>query len=75
MVTITAISGNTLTISPALKFNHYGHNDATLAKAGYVLDTRTGVAHLNRNIKITAGPDNGWGFTLVQHSFLRHIVD
>ena len=37
------------------------------------MDTRTGVAHLTRNIKIKAGPDDGWGFHLVQFGYLRNL--
>lgn len=36
---------------------------------------RTGVGHLSRNIKFVAGPDNGWGFTLIQFSYLRNVDD
>lgn len=33
------------------------------------MDMRTGVAHLTRNIKITSGGDEGWGFTLIQFGY------
>jgi hypothetical protein len=34
---------------------------------------RTGVAHLTRNIKIVAGADTTWGFTLVQFGYSELI--
>ena len=30
---------------------------------------RTGVGHLTRNIKIVAGNDTTWGFTLIQFGY------
>jgi hypothetical protein len=35
---------------------------------------RTGVAHLTRNIQITAGVDTNWGFTLVQFGY-SSVID
>lgn len=37
------------------------------------MDMRTGVAHLSRNIKIVAGSDDTWGFTLIQFGYSRQI--
>lgn len=33
------------------------------------MDMRTGVGHLTRNIKIVAGNDTTWGFTLIQFGY------
>ena len=32
---------------------------------------RTGVAHLSRNIKMKAGADDGWGFSLIQFGYMK----
>lgn len=34
---------------------------------------RTAVGHLTRNIKIVAGNDTNWGFTLIQFGYSRKI--
>jgi hypothetical protein len=34
---------------------------------------RTGVAHLTRNIKIEAGNDTTWGFTLIQFGYTQEV--
>ena len=74
-VTITNIIDKTVTFTPVLKYNHYGETVPTIVRSYGTLDTRTGVGHLTRNIKIQAGPDNGWGFSLVQFSYLRRVID
>lgn len=72
-VTITALSGNLVSFTPALQFAHYGNTSATISKSYGTLDTRAGIAHLTRNIKVTAGPDDGWGFSLIQFGYLRTL--
>lgn len=68
-VKITAVSGNTVTFTPALKFTHYGDTNPITNTYG-TLDMRTGVGHLTRNIKIQAGPDaNGWGFRVLVYAY------
>lgn len=37
------------------------------------MDMRTGVGHLTRNIKIVAGNDTTWGFTLIQFGYSRKV--
>lgn len=72
-MTITNISSNLVTFTPALQYAHYGNSSSTITKSYGTLDTRAGVAHLSRNIKVTAGPDNGWGFSLIQFGYLRKL--
>jgi cell surface hyaluronidase len=48
-VVITAVSGNTVTIVPALKYEHFGQ---TQAFAGKTLESRAEIAMLNRHIVI-----------------------
>ena len=68
-VTITAINGLNITFTPALKYAHFGDTNPTIVKTYGTLDMRTGVAHLSRNIKIVAGNDTTWGFTLIQFGY------
>lgn len=68
-MTITSISGNTIGISPALNFTHYGASSALTNSYG-TLDMRTGVAHLTRKIKIQAGADTGYGFRVQVYGFM-----
>jgi len=70
-VTITAINSNNITFTPALQYAHYGDANPTIVKSYGTLDMRTGVAHLTRNIKIVAGADTTWGFTLVQFGYSK----
>jgi hypothetical protein len=72
-VTITAINSNTVTFTPALKFAHYGDANPTIVKSFGTMDMRTGVAHLTRNIKIAAGTDDSWGFTLIQFGYAKMV--
>jgi hypothetical protein len=30
---------------------------------------------LTRNIKITSGPDSGWGFTFIQYGYMDKLKD
>ncbi|KAL4508253.1 hypothetical protein ABPG72_003557 [Tetrahymena utriculariae] len=66
--TITAISGNTVTLSAAAKYYHYGASSITLSETwgSYTqqLDFRAQVVYLSRNIKIVGSiPTSGiaWG--------------
>lgn len=68
-VTITAIDGQTVTITPALRFGHYGAPGITLENFVGTLDTRAAVGHLTRNIKIVSGQDAGWGYHLIAYGF------
>ncbi len=54
-VTITAISGTTLGIAPALRYEHLGQ---ILTVAGRSVDLRAEVGLLNRNIIIQGAPDS-----------------
>ncbi len=58
-----------MTFTPALQFSHFGDVNATIVKSYGTMDMRTGVAHLTRNIKIAAGNDTTWGFTLIQFGY------
>lgn len=52
-VTIVSVNSATnVTITPALQYAHFGDTVPTINKTYGVLDMRTGVAHLTRNIKI-----------------------
>jgi hypothetical protein len=66
---------NTVTFTPALKFNHFGDLTPTIVRSFGTMDMRAGVGHLTRNIKIKAGPDSGWGFTVIQFGYLRQEDD
>lgn len=74
-VTITAITGNVVSITPALQYSHYGDPTATIIKSYGTMDMRTGVGHLTRNIQITSGDDAGWGFHLIQFGYVRTLED
>lgn len=48
--TITAISGNVVTLDSALLYNHFGAQEITIDKPGIgQLDMRTPVGHLTRS--------------------------
>jgi hypothetical protein len=68
-VTITAINGNTVTFTPALKYKHYGDTGPTVSNSIGTLDTRAGVGHLSRNIQIIAGDDSGWGYNVIVYGY------
>lgn len=69
VVTITEINGNSITFSPALRYEHYGAG-SPITNAYGVLDTRAGVGLLSRNIKITKGADpNNWGCRILAYSY------
>jgi hypothetical protein len=69
LVTITGISTNEVTFTPALQHNHYGSDSVTIENSYGSLDTRTAVGHLSRKIKIMAGDDSGWGFRLLAMAY------
>lgn len=73
-MTITAINSTNITFTPALRFAHFGDVNATIVRSFGTMDMRTGVGHLTRNIKIVAGNDTTWGFTLVQFGYST-IID
>ena len=54
-----------ITLASPLTYTHYGSASITINHSFGTLDTRTRVGHMNRNIKISAGPDAGWGFTVI----------
>lgn len=72
-VTITNLSGNLVSFTPALNYSHFGNSSTTISKPYGTLDMRAGVAHLTRNIKFTSGPDDGFGFSLIQFGYLKKL--
>lgn len=68
-VTITGISGKTVSFSPALNFTHYGASRVTIDNTYGQLDTRAAVGHISRKIKIIPGDDEGWGYRLLGYGF------
>jgi hypothetical protein len=56
-----------------LKYTHFGASTPTIVQSYGTLDTRAGVGHITRNIKITAGANTTWGFNLVQYGFIENI--
>lgn len=56
-VTITAISGTTITFTPSLQYEHYGDVGTTISNDYGTLDARSAVGHLNRKIKIKGAED------------------
>ena len=73
-VTITAISGTTVTFTPALQFTHYGASGATVTNAAGTLDTRAAVGYLTRNIRVISGPDSGWGYHLIAYGYMDNTT-
>jgi hypothetical protein len=63
-----------VSFTPALLYKHYGHIGATVTNAAGTLDTRAGVGHLTRNIKIVAGPDSGWGYQLLVYGYVDNTT-
>jgi len=62
-----------VTFTPALQYSHFGAVDPTIVRSYGTLDMRTAVGHLTRNIKIVAGNDTTWGFTLIQFGYSRKV--
>jgi hypothetical protein len=73
-VTITAISGTTVTFTPALNYTHFGDTSATISNNYGTLDMRAGVGHLTRNITINAGVDTGYGYRILTYGFLDGTI-
>lgn len=68
-MSITAINSNgSVSISPPLKYNHYG-NDSLITTPHGSIDVNTHVGHLNRNIKIIPGPEYSWGVNVLVYGF------
>ena len=75
-VTISAISGNTITFSPALQFNHYG-NSSSFSNTYGSIDMRASVGAFERNIKIVKGGDSttaGFGVVIYAWNNGQNIV-
>lgn len=68
-VTITGITGTTVSISPALNFTHYGAPTTTVTNAIGTIDMRAAVGHLTRRIRIIRGEDSTWGFRVLVTGF------
>ncbi len=67
-----SISGKTITFTPALQFEHYGAATATISNTYGVLDARSAVGLLTRNIRITNASDsNGWGCRVLNYGYLE----
>lgn len=67
-------SDGSITLTQALNYTHFGDSSITISNSYGQLDTRAQVGHLNRNIQIVAGPDYGWGFTLIVHGFMDGTI-
>jgi hypothetical protein len=72
-VKITAINGNIISFSPALKYSHYGDTGLTINNIYGTLDTRAAVGHVTRNIKIVSGADEGWGYTITVYNMWEGV--
>lgn len=72
-VTITGISENAVTFTPALRYPHYGDMSVTIDNNAGTLDTRTTVGHITRNIKFVSGPDNGWGYSIYVYQLWEDV--
>lgn len=67
---ITAVNvDGSLTLDSPLAYTHYGAASLTIDNTHGTLDTRTRVGHVNRNVRIVAGPDAGWGFTVIVYGY------
>lgn len=75
IVTITAISGTTVTFTPALQYNHYGASGATITKSMGTLDTRSAVGHVTRRIRFISGSDSGWGYRVHVFGYMDTYFD
>jgi hypothetical protein len=58
-----------IVLTAPLQYTHYGEQGVTVKSAYGNLDTRAKVGHLNRNIKIFSGPDDGWGFSIYVYGY------
>ena len=75
IVEITGISGNTITFTPALAFNHYGAGSVTINNNVGKLDTRAAVGHITRKIRFISGEDSGWGYQLQNYGYSDTYFD
>lgn len=67
---ITGISGNIITFTPGLAYEHYGSGSTTIENSYGLLDTRSAVGLLTRNIKVTPGPDpDNWGCRILVYGY------
>ena len=73
-VTITNISRNTITFTPGLTYEHYGASSITIQKSYGVLDARSAVGLLSRNIRISPGPDS-WGCRVLIYGYQELNAD
>lgn len=67
-------SDGSVLLSAPLQYTHYGSPYLTINNTFGTLDTRTRVAHLNRNIQIVPGPDVNWGFTVIVYGFMDGTI-
>lgn len=69
---IDSIDGNVITFSTPLIYEHYGDATYTIERDYGILDTRSAVGKINRNIKISSGADaNGWGYRVLVYGYLE----
>lgn len=70
-VTITAISGESVTLGETLAFLHYGAAAPTHTNKG-IIDMRANVAHLTRNIRFTCEEVDNWGGRVLVTKFFDY---
>jgi len=61
---IDSISGNQITLTEPLDYEHYGASSVDSAISGEI-DIRAEVVHLTRNIKVTGSNEDRWGAHVV----------
>lgn len=70
------MSGNTVTFTPALVYEHYGAATTTIENSYGVLDTRSAVGLLSRNIRVSPAPDpNNWGCRVLVYGYNEISAD
>ena len=68
------MSAHTITLASPLTYSHHGSADSdVLSTTSGTLDTRARVGHLTRNVKIRAGTDAGWGFTVYIAQYFENL--
>ncbi|KAM3144741.1 hypothetical protein pb186bvf_003050 [Paramecium bursaria] len=73
---ITSILDNTIKLNAPLLYDHFGAPTETIINSIGVLDMRSSVGHLTRNIKIQAGPDStNLGFRILVYQFDDTIIN
>ena len=61
-VTITGVNGNLVSFVPPLLYEHYGAPSVTISNSFGVINTRSAVGLLTRNIRISsAASGTNWG--------------